>query len=174
MPIFIIIALDIVITLRFSINCSTLICSPTVLFAFKREASSETYGPRIYLLSNLLSIYLFASLLSNLYHKNTKNIYLILLSLSKLTFTSGREGIDNPFVALVASSLFVCVGSWDLLRSLLLDWYLGSQKLREILTLLCCNTLSSSREKPTQAQEVAVLRKLKPNIPNHDNEGNMP
>ena len=29
-------------------------------------------------------------------------------------------------------------------------------KLREILTLLCCITLSSSREKPTQAQEVAV------------------
>jgi len=28
-------------------------------------------------------------------------------------------------------------------------------KLREILTLLCCITLSSSREKPKQAQEVA-------------------
>ena len=27
-------------------------------------------------------------------------------------------------------------------------------KLREILTLLCCITLSSSREKPTQTQEV--------------------
>jgi hypothetical protein len=27
--------------------------------------------------------------------------------------------------------------------------------LREILTLLCCIALSSSREKPTQAQEVA-------------------
>ena len=48
MPIFMIIALDIVITLRFSINCSTVICSPTVLFSFKREASSETYGPRVY------------------------------------------------------------------------------------------------------------------------------
>ena len=32
------------------------------------------------------------------------------------------------------------------MRSLLLDWYLGSQKLREILTLLCCITLSSSRK----------------------------
>ena len=36
-----------------------------------------------------------------------------------------------------------CVG---LLRSLLLDWYLGSQKLREILMLLCCIILSSSRK----------------------------
>src|SRR5215216_1204240 len=35
MPICIIIALDIVITLRFSINCSTVICSPIVLFSFK-------------------------------------------------------------------------------------------------------------------------------------------
>ena len=80
-----------------------------------REATSETYGPRVYLLSYKLSIYFYLHLyFSNLYHKNTKNIYLIILSLSDLTFASGREGIDNPFIALVASSLFVCVGSWDL------------------------------------------------------------
>ena len=48
MPIFIIIALDIIITLHFSINCSKVICSPTVLFAFKREASSETYALGVY------------------------------------------------------------------------------------------------------------------------------
>ena len=36
---------------------------------------------------------------------------LILLSLSDLTFASGREGIDNPFIALVARFLFVCVGT---------------------------------------------------------------
>ena len=45
--------------------------------------------------------------------KYQKYIYLIILSLSKLTFAGGREGIDNPFIALVASSLFVCVGAWD-------------------------------------------------------------
>ena len=45
MTICIIIALDIVITLRFPINCSIVICSSTVLFAFLREAFSETYGP---------------------------------------------------------------------------------------------------------------------------------
>ena len=44
----------------------------------------------------------------------TKNIYLILLSLSDLTFASGCEGIDNPFIALVARFLFVCVGMRDL------------------------------------------------------------
>ena len=79
----------------------------------------------------------------------------ILLSLSDLTFASGHEGIDNPFIALVARFLFVCVGTRRFVCSLLLDWYLGSKKLREILTLLCCITLSSSREKPMQAQDVA-------------------
>ena len=38
----------------------------------------------------------------------------ILLSLSDLTFASGREEIDNPFVALVARFLFVCAGTRDL------------------------------------------------------------
>ena len=45
--------------------------------------------------------------------KYQKYIYLIILSLSDLTFASGHEGIDNPFIALVVSSLFVCVGAWD-------------------------------------------------------------
>ena len=40
-------------------------------------------------------------------------------------------------------------------RGLLLDCYLGSQKLSEILTLVYCITLSSSREKQCIAQEVA-------------------
>ena len=46
--------------------------------------------------------------------KYQKYIFLIILSLSDLTFASGREGIDNPFIALVVSSLFVYIGSWDL------------------------------------------------------------
>ena len=84
-------------------------------YAILREATSETYGPRVYLLSYKFPIYFYLHLLlSNLYHKNTKNIYLILLSLSDLTFASGREGIDNPFIALVVRFLFVCVGTRDL------------------------------------------------------------
>ena len=53
----------------------------------------------------------FAFFTISLYHKNTKNI--ILTSLSDLTLVSDREGIDNPFIALVARFLFVCVGAWD-------------------------------------------------------------
>ena len=48
MPICMIIALDISMIIRFSINCSIVICSTTVILAFKKEASSETYGPRVY------------------------------------------------------------------------------------------------------------------------------
>ena len=41
-------------------------------------------------------------------------ILLLLLSLSDLSLVSDREGIDNPFIALVARFLFVCVGTRDL------------------------------------------------------------
>ena len=45
--------------------------------------------------------------------KYQKYIYLIILSLSDLIIASGHEGINNPFIVLVASFLFVCVGAWD-------------------------------------------------------------
>ena len=57
MPIFMIIALDIFITMRFSINCSAVICSPTIIYAIMREATSETYGPWVYFISYKFSIY---------------------------------------------------------------------------------------------------------------------
>ena len=66
-------------------------------YAILREATSESYGPLVYLLSYKFPIYFILEyLLFNLYHKNTKNIYLTILSLSDLTFASGCEGIDNP------------------------------------------------------------------------------
>ena len=82
-------------------------------YAILREATSETYGPRVYFPSYKIPIYFYFAIFTfSLYHKNTKNI--ILSSLSDLTFASGREGIDNPFIALVARFLFVCVGTRDL------------------------------------------------------------
>ena len=48
-------------------------------YAILRETTSETYGPRVYLLSDKLSIYFYLHLyFSNLYHKNTKNNYPII------------------------------------------------------------------------------------------------
>ena len=77
-----------------------------------REATSETYGPRVYLHHiGFQSTFIFIFTFCIHIIKYQKYIYLIILSLPDLTFANGREGIDNPFVALVASSLFVCVGT---------------------------------------------------------------
>ena len=46
MPMFMIIALDVIIIMRFSINCSAVICLATVIYAISSEATSETYGPQ--------------------------------------------------------------------------------------------------------------------------------
>ena len=43
--------LDILISMLSSVNCSTVICLPTVILMLSREATSETYGPRVYFLS---------------------------------------------------------------------------------------------------------------------------
>ena len=124
MPIFMIIALDIIITMHFSINCSLVICSPTLIYAIMREATSETYGPgstlhHISFRSIILVYYSFCNLCFTIYTKIPK--IFILLSLSDLTFASGREGMDNPFIALVARFLFVCAGTRRFACSLLLD-----------------------------------------------------
>ena len=115
LPMFRIIALDIIITLRFSINCSAVICSPTIIISISREASSETYSHQVYFPSQQFLIYYFAIFYFQIYIIKIPKIFiLLLLSLSDLTLASSREGIDNPFIALVARFLFVCVGTRDL------------------------------------------------------------
>ena len=156
MPIFMIIALDIVITLRFSINCSAVICSLTILFAILREASSETYGTRVYLLSYLLLIYFYLHLyFLHLYYKIPK-IYLSYHTISIRSHFCKWPWWDWQPLCRVRYKVLICLCRYEgFACSLLLDWYLGSQKLWEILTLLCCITLSSSRENQRCIQEVA-------------------
>ena len=76
-----------------------------------REATSETYGPRVYLyhidlllLSYFLCYVLCLYFTLYLYHKNTKNI--ILSYLSDLTLVSGPIGIDNPYLRWLRG--FIC------------------------------------------------------------------
>ena len=76
-----------------------------------REATSETYGPRVYLHHiNLPTFSYFLCFLFcfyftlHLYHKNTKNI--ILSYLSDLTLVSGPIGIDNPYLRWLRG--FIC------------------------------------------------------------------
>src|SRR3989337_2439564 len=45
MPIFIVIALDTVITMRFSINCSTVICLPTICVLSREKPLVKTMAP---------------------------------------------------------------------------------------------------------------------------------
>ena len=162
MPMFMIIALDVIIIMRFSINCSALICSPTIICAISREAISETYGPPglfsillnlVYIL--LVSDLLFCNLYFPIYKKNTKNIYFtVYLSLSDLTFASDREGIDNPFIALVQSScLFVQVFRDLCVVSYLIDTLVLKTEGNTYATLLHHPFLFKG--KPTHAQEVA-------------------
>ena len=83
-------------------------------YAILREATSETYGPRVYFPSYKFRIYFILQSLLSIYIIKIPKIFILLLSLSDLTLASGREGIDNPFIALVARFLFVCVGTRDL------------------------------------------------------------
>jgi hypothetical protein len=112
MPIFMIIALDVVIIIRFSINCSTVICLPTVCVLSREKPLVKTMALGLFLsyyfqiyktknpkitCCNLFTFTLFCTF-----------IYLLYLSLSDLILASNREGIDNPFIALGASiCLFV-------------------------------------------------------------------
>ena len=114
-----------------------------------REATSETYGPPV-LFSSYQSpplYYCFAFYFAFYFSlcisipKIPKILFIISIR-SHFRKWSWRDW--QPLSALVALSYCFCVGTRDLECSLLLDCYLGSQKLREILTLLCCIILSSS------------------------------
>ena len=111
MPICMIIALDIVMTLRGSINCSTVICSPTIIFAILREASSEHYGPRVY---------------STPYFQ-PYTFYFVALSALRSHFANNLEGIDNPFIGLGASSFVFAQVLWTRRDSPtgLIPWFLN-------------------------------------------------
>ena len=116
MPIFMIIALDIIITLHFSINCSAVICSPTVIFSILREASSETYGPRVYFPSHKFPIYNFSFLFTFfaifyfLFHnqKYQKYYFTVYPSISDLTLQITVEGLTTPLSRWVQVGVCLC------------------------------------------------------------------
>ena len=84
-------------------------------YAILRAATSETYRPRVYLLSYKFPIYFISQSLLSIYILKIPKIFiLLLLCLSDLTLVSDSEGIDNPFIELVARFLFVCAGMRDL------------------------------------------------------------
>ena len=113
MPIFMIIALDIVITLRFSINCSVVILSPTIIFSILREASSETYGHQVYFPSYKFPIYYFAIFYFPIYKPKIPKIFTLPfvyfhLSLSDLTLQITVKGLTTPLSRWVQVGLCLC------------------------------------------------------------------
>ena len=105
MPIYMIIALNIVITMHFSINYPTVICLPTVCYVFEREASSENYGPRVYFKYKKKSkIYL----LQFIYFYFV--LQFIYLPLQDLILASNEfKGIDDPLARVGCKYLLLCV-----------------------------------------------------------------
>ena len=143
--------LDNLIIIRFSINCSTVICSPTVILMLswdKPLVKPMAPGSIFYHISFHLSficIFYFPIYIIKYQKYLSYHIISIRSHFRKWLWRDWQPLYCVGCEVLVC--LCRCVG---LLRSLLLDWYLGSQKLREILTLLCCTTLSSFKGKPTQ------------------------
>ena len=163
MPIFMIIALDIVITLRFSINYSTVICSPTVIFSILREATSETYGPRVYFPSYKFLIYNFSFQFTSfaifyfpIYKPKIPKIftlpfiYLYQISLVQVIV----KGLTTPLSRWVQVCLIVCAGIRWFVHYLLLDWYIGSQNEGNTYLYFAASPFPL-QGKLTQAQDVA-------------------
>ena len=112
-------------------------------YAILREATSETYGPRVYFSSYKFLIYfILQSLLSIYIIKIPKNYIIIIISTR--SHSCKWPWRDWQPLYRVGCEVLICLCRCvGLERDLLLDWYLGSQNLREILTLLYRITLSS-------------------------------
>ena len=127
MPIYMIIALDIVMIIRFSINCPTIICLPTVCYMFKREASSENYGPRVYLLSYYFQIYKIKNTkipCGNLFILFRTFTYLLYPSLSDLILASTVKGLTTPLPHWV--QVFVCLCRYNYWRLLCSSYWIDT------------------------------------------------
>ena len=143
-----------------SVNCSTVICSPTVEYLCSWEKplvktmapGSLSHHINLPTTSYFVFRFYFALFTLHLYHKYTKNI--ILSYLSDLTFVSDREGIDNPFITLVARILFVCVGVRD---SCVASYWIDTLVLKNWGKYLRYFAASPFplQAKPTQAQDIA-------------------
>ena len=67
-------------------------------YAILREATSETYGPRVYSPSYKFPIYfILLSFTFNLYHKNTKNIFILSYYLYQISLSQvAVKGLTTP------------------------------------------------------------------------------
>ena len=145
-----------VIIIHFSINCLTVICSPTIILMLLREATSETYGPRVYLLSYLLPIYFYLHLyFLHLYYKIPK-IYLSYHTISIRSHFRKWPWRDWQPLYCVGCEFFVClcrfVGLVEKPPTRLIFWF---SKIEGNTYATIAASPSPLRGKPMQAQDVA-------------------
>ena len=123
-------------------------------YAILREATSETYGPRVYLLSYKLSIYFYLHLyLLHLYYKIPK-IYLPYHTISIRSHFRKFSWRDWQPLYRVGCEVLVCLCRCvGLLRRLLLDWYLGSQNWGKYLRYFAASSF------PLQGKNQRILKR---------------
>ena len=149
---------------RVSINCSTVICSPTVILMLSREASSETYGPLVYLLSYFFPIYFYLHLyFLHLYYKIPK-IYLSYHTISIRSHFRKWLWRDWQPLCHVVCEFFVClcrfVGLVEEPPTGLIPWF---SKIERNTYATIAASPSPLRGKPMQAQYVAhILAQVMP------------
>ena len=121
MPIYMIIALDIVMIIRFSINCPTVICLPIVRYFSREKLLVKSTALRSILYHIFFEIYFYLLLFSDLLFQNPKHT-LLQFFVIYFTFPQGLfiqsttkqstfypRGIDNPSYASGCKYLFfVC------------------------------------------------------------------
>ena len=128
------------------------------IYMLSREATSETYGPRVYLyhINLLLLSYLLCHLLCHLlclyftlhlYHKNTKNIIFIISIRSHSRKWPHRDW--QPLFVLVARIYLFCAGTRD---SRVASYWIDTLVFKNWGKYLCYFAASSLplRGKPTQ------------------------
>ena len=158
MPIFMIITLDIIIIMRFSINCSTVICLPAICFIQERSLEWNLWLPvlfsiiyfQIYKPKNTLLqfIYIYFSLL---FHLSFIPIYIR----SHSCPWPWRDW--QSLFRVLCKCLLICAGAFigDLCvpPTGLIHWFLteGNTYL-----YFAASPFPLQRKKPTQAQEVAL------------------
>ncbi len=129
MPIFMIIDLDIVTTLRFSINCSTVICLPNVCFLSREKPLVKTMAPG-YIFYHMIfrSIksktqkYLAVIYLPLLYFALLLMFYTYLYQISSLQVTV--NGLTTPFSRWV--QVFVCLCRCNHWRLVCSSYWIGT------------------------------------------------
>ena len=92
--------------MRFSINCPTIVCLPTVCYAYERDASSENYARRVYF--NHIAKTLFTLLQFIYFYFTLQFIYLLPL-FDLILATDEYKGTDNPLARVGCKYLLLCV-----------------------------------------------------------------